>query len=73
MARIAYRREDGTPSERQLWPLGLLFWGRHWTLVGWCLLRQEFRHFRIDHIDRPDVLIERYPDRPSPERFLRPA
>ena len=29
VVRIAYAREDGTPSNRSLWPLGLFFWGRH--------------------------------------------
>lgn len=65
IVRIAYTREDGTPSERELWPLGLFFWGRHWTLIGWCLLRGEFRHFRVDRIGRLDVQPERYPDQPG--------
>ena len=65
VVRIAYAREDGTPSNRSLWPLGLFFWGRHWTLVGWCLLRGEFRHFRVDRIGELDVLPERYADTPG--------
>ena len=65
IVRIAYTREDGTPSSRELWPLGLFFWGRHWTLIGWCLLRGEFRHFRVDRIGRLDVQPERYPDQPG--------
>ncbi len=47
---IDYQREDGTPSQRSLWPLGLFFWGQHWTLIGWCELRDDFRHFRVDRI-----------------------
>ncbi|WP_294355402.1 YafY family protein [Propionivibrio sp.] len=55
-------REDGATSERTLWPLGLFFWGRHWTLIGWCLLRDEFRHFRVDRIGQLTVSEERFPD-----------
>ena len=65
IVHFTYARADGTPSERGLWPLGLFFWGRHWTLVGWCLLRDEFRHFRVDRIGRLEVLTECYPDQPG--------
>jgi predicted DNA-binding transcriptional regulator YafY len=37
-------------SERELWPLGLVFWGKVWTLVAWCQLRQAYRVFRLDRI-----------------------
>ena len=33
-------------------PLGLWFWGKVWTLVAWCELRDDFRTFRIDRIAR---------------------
>jgi predicted DNA-binding transcriptional regulator YafY len=31
-------------------PLGLWFWGKVWTLVAWCELRNDFRAFRLDRI-----------------------
>ncbi len=62
IVRLDYRREDGEASERALWPLGLFFWGQNWTLVGWCLLRDGFRHFRVDRIERLTVCDERYPE-----------
>ena len=65
VVRMAYRRADGEFSERSLWPLGLFFWGRNWTLVGWCLLRGGFRHFRVDRIGELSVSAERYPDQPD--------
>ena len=37
-------------SERELEPLGLVFWGNSWTLAAWCLLRQSYRSFRLDRI-----------------------
>ena len=47
---IAYATEDGTPSNRTIRPLGLWFWGKVWTLVAWCELRNDFRMFRADRI-----------------------
>lgn len=35
-------------TRRLLWPLGLYYWGRVWTLAAWCELRQGYRSFRID-------------------------
>lgn len=62
---MSYTREDGETSERTLWPLGLFFWGRHWTLIGWCFLRDEFRHFRVDRIGQLKVNDETFPDLPG--------
>lgn len=47
---IDYIREDGQDSNRIVHPLGLFYWGKVWTLVGWCELRDDFRHFRLDRI-----------------------
>jgi len=47
---IRYRTEDGTESERVIRPLALWFWGKVWTLVAWCELRDDFRMFRADRI-----------------------
>ncbi|MFT4173624.1 MAG: YafY family protein [Rhodocyclaceae bacterium] len=65
IAHMAYVREDKTPSERTIWPLGLFFWGQNWTLVGWCLLREDFRHFRVDRIQSLALEEARYPDMPG--------
>lgn len=47
---IDYRNEQGDDTRRVIRPLGLWFWGRVWTLVAWCELRDDFRSFRIDRI-----------------------
>jgi predicted DNA-binding transcriptional regulator YafY len=49
-----YADAESRPSSRQVDPLGLFFWGDRWTLVGWCHLRTDFRHFRVDRIQRLD-------------------
>ena len=53
---FSYRDEMGAGSDRTVRPLGLWFWGRVWTLVAWCELRQDFRMFRLDRIRDPELL-----------------
>lgn len=48
--RLAYADADEQVTERVIRPLGLYFWGRTWTVGGWCELRQDHRTFRIDRI-----------------------
>lgn len=47
---VDYRDGAGNGSKRDIRPLGLWFWGKVWTLVAWCELRNDFRAFRIDRI-----------------------
>jgi predicted DNA-binding transcriptional regulator YafY len=47
---LIYRDAEGSATERTVRPLGLWFWGKVWTLVAWCELRDDFRMFRIDRI-----------------------
>ncbi|MFT6451498.1 MAG: putative DNA-binding transcriptional regulator YafY [Halocynthiibacter sp.] len=48
-----YLDEDAASTKRTIRPLGLWFWGKVWTVVGWCELRNDFRMFRIDRIENP--------------------
>ena len=41
----------GARTRRTVRPLGLWFWGKVWTLIAWCELRDDFRMFRADRID----------------------
>ena len=47
---LNYRDATGTITHRTVRPLGLWFWGKVWTLIAWCDLREDFRMFRIDRI-----------------------
>ncbi|TCV85848.1 helix-turn-helix transcriptional regulator [Sulfurirhabdus autotrophica] len=64
-----YIRQDGQHANRNVHPLGLFYWGKVWTLVAWCELRDEFRHFRLDRIQRMEVLNRRF--QPLPGRTLQ--
>jgi predicted DNA-binding transcriptional regulator YafY len=48
--QFCYVTEQGEQTERTVRPLGLLFWGKVWTLVAWCELRSDFRMFRLDRM-----------------------
>ncbi|MCB2135953.1 MAG: YafY family transcriptional regulator [Rhodobacteraceae bacterium] len=65
---LAYRDAEGQPTERTVRPLGLWFWGKVWTLIAWCELRQDFRMFRIDRIA---AATEAGPFRPEPGKSLK--
>lgn len=47
---LDYADEAGERTERPIRPLGLWFWGKVWTLIAWCELREDFRMFRVDRI-----------------------
>jgi predicted DNA-binding transcriptional regulator YafY len=49
--KFNYQRADSEKSVRTVWPLGLAYWGRTWTLIAWCELRNEFRSFRLDRMN----------------------
>lgn len=55
-----YKREDGASSERTVHPLGLFYWGKVWTLVSWCELRDAMRHFRLDRMQSVEKCEEKY-------------
>lgn len=45
-----YSDEAGAATRRVVRPLGMWFWGKVWTFVGWCELRDDFRMFRVDRM-----------------------
>ncbi|MCR9085676.1 MAG: YafY family transcriptional regulator [Rhodobacteraceae bacterium] len=47
---LRYTDEAGAETARHVRPLGLVFWGKVWTLIAWCDLRDDFRMFRVDRI-----------------------
>lgn len=45
-----YEDEKGASTSRTVRPLGVWFWGKVWTAVCWCELREAFRMFRLDRM-----------------------
>ncbi len=53
--RIHYKTAEEVSSQREIEPLGLIFWGKVWTLVAWCQLRSDYRTFRLDRIQALEI------------------
>ena len=55
--RMAYRGlERDEETQRDIEPLGIVFYGGAWYVVAWCRLRVGIRHFRVDRICRLELL-----------------
>ncbi len=57
---LDYSDANAAATERIVRPLGLWFWGKVWTLVAWCELREDFRMFRLDRIHALTVTSNRF-------------
>ena len=60
-----YVDEAGRETVRRLWPLGLFYWGKVWTLAAWCELRRDYRSFRTDRFVELVRNAESIPDNTS--------
>ena len=63
--RLVYLDLKEQKSERVVRPLGCFYWGAVWTLASWCESRDGFRNFRVDRIERVEVLDRRFRDEPG--------
>ncbi len=55
---------EGHPTVRQFDPYGIVNWKDKWYAVGYCHLRNDIRHFRVDRIAAIRLTDARY-DRPE--------
>lgn len=47
---IEYKNLKDEASQRQVEPIGLVFYAFNWHLIAWCNLRNEYRDFRVSRI-----------------------
>ncbi len=50
VVRINYADQAGAASTREIYPLGIVFFESTLVVSSFCLLRQDFRTFRLDRI-----------------------
>ena len=55
---IDYRSHYNEVTHRKVEPYGIVGWQGRWYLVGYCCLRQDYRTFRLDRIQRLEALAE---------------
>jgi len=61
---ISYlKANDYESSHRKIEPVALYTISGKWVLMAWCHLRNEYRAFRIDRIQRFQVLNKKFEDR----------
>ncbi|UYZ84207.1 YafY family transcriptional regulator [Entomomonas sp. E2T0] len=58
---IEYTNVNQENSQRTIWPFAIGFFHHTLVICGWCELREEFRHFRIDRIFSLILLDEQFP------------
>ena len=47
---IEYSDANEKFSQRNIEPLGLVYWGAKWTIIAYCQHRSDYREFRLDRI-----------------------
>ncbi|CEK11009.1 helix-turn-helix transcriptional regulator [Legionella hackeliae] len=60
--QITYTDAEDNETERLIWPFALGFFESVRIIIAWCELRGEFRHFRVDRIQKLTRSSERYPE-----------
>jgi predicted DNA-binding transcriptional regulator YafY len=61
-AHLDYVDRMSAATARTIRPLGLFFWGSSWTVAAWCELRQGFRGFRLDRMQKLELSDQRFED-----------
>jgi predicted DNA-binding transcriptional regulator YafY len=59
LVRIAYINKEKMITKRIIEPFAILN-SENWYLVAWCRLRNEFRFFRPDRIQKMEILTEKF-------------
>ncbi|HEY7848552.1 MAG TPA: YafY family protein [Ktedonobacterales bacterium] len=62
---LTYRRSDGSQSERLLDCYGVVYHDERWYAIGYCLLRQQVRVFRLDRMLEIALRDERFTPPPG--------
>lgn len=50
LIEINYKNNKEEISQREIEPIGLIFYAFSWHLIGWCHLRNDYRDFKVDRI-----------------------
>ncbi|BFH59630.1 helix-turn-helix transcriptional regulator [Paenibacillus azoreducens] len=64
--KLQYINMNGSDSEREVEPCRLILKGNVWYLQAYCLLREDFRSFRLSRIQEIDVFEAHFTPRKLP-------
>ncbi|MEQ8712526.1 MAG: YafY family protein [Cyclobacteriaceae bacterium] len=66
--KIAYHSNyKDEATEREVLPLGLVYYSSRWHLVGYCRLRQDMRDFRTDRMNKVEIVNETFDPAEHPD------
>lgn len=63
VTELTYKAPEKETTYRKIEPLAIYSYNEKWIVVGWCRLRQDYRAFRLDRIQKFQMLEERFEDR----------
>ncbi|MGZ5285932.1 MAG: helix-turn-helix transcriptional regulator [Chitinophagaceae bacterium] len=49
---LEYKNNRDEVSKRLIEPIGLIFYAFNWHMIGWCLMRNDYRDFKVAKILR---------------------
>jgi len=58
--QITYLDEQGRRSHRTIWPIATVYYVDVTLIAAWCELREDYRHFRVDRIQKSEILVEQF-------------
>lgn len=47
---LTYLDKNGSQTQRQIWPLSIVYFDQALMCLAWCCLRQDFRRFHLDRM-----------------------
>jgi predicted DNA-binding transcriptional regulator YafY len=60
LIKLDYINADSKKSKRTVEPFALINTVESWLLVAYCRLRKEFRFFRLDRIEKLEILSDKF-------------
>ena len=63
LLEINYSSVNNITTTRIIEPLALYSSNENWVLIAWCRLRKQYREFRLDRINKLNLVPESFPPR----------
>ncbi|CAL2087916.1 YafY family protein [Tenacibaculum sp. 190524A02b] len=57
---ITYTDNQDNETQREVEPIGLIFYTNQWHLIAWCCLRKAYRDFKVSKINHLILTSEEY-------------
>lgn len=58
--KISYTDNNNNKTQREIEPLGLIFYTNQWHLLAWCTSREDYRDFKVQKINQLNVSLKHF-------------